>query len=37
MLPDEIDSHVYIVYRMLPPGNHRYFYSVANKLTVAYD
>ena len=35
LLPETEDSNVYVCYRMLPPGNHKYFFSVANKLTVA--
>jgi hypothetical protein len=35
LLPESDDSNVYVCYRMLPPGNHKYFYSVANKLTIA--
>lgn len=37
MLPDEQDPKAYVTYRMLPPGTHKYFYSVANKMTVALD
>lgn len=35
MVPDE--SGEYTCYRYLPPGTHKYFYSVANKVTVAQD
>ena len=36
MLPDDpADPKGYICYRMLPPGTHKYFYSVANNLKVA--
>ena len=37
MLPDEANPKVYVAHRMLPPGPHKYFYSLANKLTVAKD
>jgi len=36
MLQDEAAHHkVYDVTRMLPPGTHRYFYSVDGKVKVA--
>lgn len=35
MLPESDGDNIYVVNRMLPPGTHKYFFSVANKLTVA--
>ena len=36
MLQDEgAEQKVYDVYRMMPPGPHRYFYSVGGKVKVA--
>ena len=37
MLPDGEDTSTYIAWRMLPPGKHKYFYSVANVPKVAVD
>jgi hypothetical protein len=38
MLPEDEDNpKMYVAYRMLPPGTHKYFYTVANNLTVAID
>lgn len=38
MLQDEgAEQKVYDVYRMMPPGPHRYFYSVGGKVKVAQD
>jgi hypothetical protein len=35
MLPEDDNPKVYSVYRMLPPGTHKYFFTVVNKLTVS--
>ncbi len=35
MMPETEGDTNYVIHRMLPPGTHKYFYSVANKLTVA--
>ena len=37
MLPEGGDTSTYIAWRMLPPGKHKYFYSVANVPKVAVD
>ena len=38
MTPDDDDEpKFYEVYRMLPPGQHKYFYSVGTTLQVARD
>ena len=37
MLPEGGDTSTYIAWRMLPPGKHKYFYSVANVAKVAVD
>ena len=35
MMQDEEDESVYEVYRMLPPGPHRYYYTVDHKVKIA--
>ena len=35
MLAKNEENKVYEVYRMLPPGKHRYFYSVGTEVRVA--
>ena len=37
MLPDEDNPNLYEIWRMLPPGKHKYFYSVGNSIQVAKD
>ena len=37
LMTTEADEKVYEIYRMLPPGSHRYFYSVDGKVSVAKD
>lgn len=37
MLPDPAEDGAYVAWRMLPPGTHKYFYSVANVPKVALD
>jgi len=40
MLPDletTDNTNDFACYRMLPPGTHKYFYTIANKLVVATD
>ena len=37
MLPDENNPNLYEIWRMLPPGKHKYFYSVGNSIQVAKD
>ena len=37
MLPQKKNEKVYEVYRMLPPGTHKYFFTVANEIKVAKD
>jgi hypothetical protein len=35
MLPSKTNSNVYECYRMLPPGAHRYYFTVGKELKVA--
>ena len=35
MLPSKGEPKVYEVYRMLPPGQHKYFYSIGGNIKVA--
>lgn len=37
MMVDEANERVYEVYRMLPPGPHRYFFTIDNKLKIAQE
>ena len=37
MMPDENNPKLYELWRMLPPGKHKYFYSVGNIIQVAKD
>ena len=40
MLPDletAENSNDFSCYRMLPPGTHKYFFTIANKLVIAQD
>jgi hypothetical protein len=37
LLPTEDDPKVFEVYRRLPPGNHRYFFTVGGEVTIAKD
>ena len=37
MLPQTRNENVYEVYRMLPPGSHKYFFTVAGQVRVAKD
>ena len=35
MIPGDDNPNIFTTYRMLPPGNHKYFFTVVNKLTVS--
>ena len=37
MVPEENDPQMYYVYRMLPPGDRKYFYTVGGTIQVAND
>ena len=37
MLPQKRNDKVYEIYRMLPPGKHKYFFTVGRDIKVAKD
>ena len=37
MLPVPSDETTYEVYRMLPPGKHRYYFTIDGQIVVAQD
>lgn len=37
LLPSKENKSIYEVYRMLPPGSHKYYFSVGNQVVIAKD
>ena len=37
MVSEEINPQLYYVYRMLPPGQRKYFYTVGGNIQIAND
>jgi hypothetical protein len=36
-MPPDGTSGTYVLYRMLPPGTHKYYFTVGNQVVVAKD